>query len=768
MIIEWLKDRVLFRSVGSRISLLFLIAAFLPVMMLTAMIYGIVSDISKEQDQQKKIETSRVYAIKIYERLVFAESAIQRLSNRPELSWKTRDLLFATVALVTPDGRVLEHSGEPLPASLKEAMPMAMKSAMYPQKVAIHTLPNSENDGTAAIAISMHRPVRGHPDAILFAVFNPVYLWGEPEGELQEFNTCFYGGGNSQLFCVYPDAIPANLQQAVAKGAGTWELLLKNKFHAANWTVATQHRYITPQTEWGRFLSIYLKVGLLAVFLVAFLTLFQIRRTVGPLRRLIQGTRRIAQGDYSPIEIPSTNEFRELGTAINQMSGRISDQIRTLQEHEERFRYEARFDSLTALTNRRSLFAMLEAIGKEQHVTDLTAVLLIDIDRFKFINNTLGHRAGDFLLRLIARRLEQSVGDHDTVARLSGDEFVVVLRNCADREDIRPPVDRIIESMNTPFNIEGNDYVLTCSIGIAVFPEDASNPEMIVEAADMAMFEAKKTGRNNYQFFMPAMRESKLTRLRLDTDARHALQRNEFFLEYQPKFDVRSGRITGVEALIRWNYPKLGVVSPDRFIPLLEDIGLIIPVGRWVLRTACLQAMEWYEAGFKDMRMAVNISAVQFSQHSIINTVREVLSETGLPARNLELELTESAIMENLKLGTETLKRFRALGVRLSLDDFGTGYSSLYYLKRFPVNTVKIDRAFINDLTATDEDAVIVQSIISLAHNLNLNVVAEGVETTEQRERLAASGCDEFQGELFSRPLPPDEITRILFAQKRL
>lgn len=764
-----IKDWILLRGVASRISMLFLIAAFLPVMTLTVMIYGIVLDISKEQDEQKKIETSRAYSIKVYERMLFAESAIQRLSSRPEAAWKARDLLFNSVTLVTPDGRILDHSGEPLPSLLKDVLSEAMKSSRYPHKPAMHVLPKlgSQPPGIPAIAISMSHPLRAHPEAMLFAVFNPVYLWGDAEAESQEFNTCVYGANNLQLFCVYPDGAPKDVRQAVAKGAGSWELFLKGRFHATNWTVTTHHRYATPPTEWHRFFNIYVKVALLSVFLVALLSLFQVRRTIGPLKKLIEGARRIAHGDYSPVEVSASNEFRELATAINDMSSRISDQIRILQEHEERFRHQARFDSLTSLTNRRSLFAMLGALGEDQYLTDLTAVLLVDIDRFKFFNNTLGHRAGDFLLRLIARRLEKLVDENDTVARLTGDEFVVILRDCMDREEIRQIVEHIISGMNEPFNMEGNDYVLTCSIGVAVFPDDANNPEMIVEAADMAMYESKKKGRNNYLFFVPTMRESKLNRLRLDTDVRHAQERNEFFLEYQPKVNARTGRITGVEALIRWAYPKLGVVSPDNFIPLVEEIGLIVPIGRWVLETACAQAKQWHEAGFKDMRVAVNLSAHQFAHHDLVSMVENVLHEFGLPPRCLELELTESAIMENFAQGIDTLEKLGALGVQLSIDDFGTGYSSLYYLKRFPVHTVKIDRKFIADLTATEDDAVIVQSIIGLAHNLKLTVVAEGVETETQRNRLAASGCDEFQGLLFGRSVLGDEITRLLKAQKK-
>ncbi|RJX30755.1 MAG: sensor domain-containing phosphodiesterase [Oxalobacter sp.] len=762
-----LKDWILFRGVRRRISFLFLIAAFLPVITLTIMLYGMVAEISHEQDEQKKVETSRAYSIKVYERILFAEAAIQRLSSNPEATWKARDLLFNTVALVAPNGRMLQHTGEPLPASVNEAISLARKSASYPHKAAVHVLKKMDAHAAPAIAISMNRPIPGHPDAILFAVFNPMYLWGDPEAESQEFNTCVYGVDKTQLFCVYSEGSQKDVEQAVAKGAGIWELFLKGRFHGSNWVVATQHRYAAQPTQWQRFFSIYVKVALLSVFLVGFLSLFQIRRTMGPLRKLIDGTRRIAHGDYAPVEIPANNEFRELATAINDMSGRISEQIRTLQEHEERFRHQARFDSLTSLTNRRALFAMLDVLGEDQYVSDLTGVLLLDIDRFKFFNNTLGHRAGDFLLRQIARRLEHLVDDNDTVARLSGDEFVIVLRDCKDREEIRQIVERIIMGMGEPFNVEGNDYALTCSIGVAVFPEDANNPEMIVEAADMAMYESKKKGRNNFQFFIPTMRDSKLNRLRLDTDVRHALERNEFFLEYQPKVNASTGRIVGAEALIRWAYPKLGVVSPDNFIPLIEDIGLMVPIGAWVLETACAQNMAWHQAGFTDMRVAVNISAYQLAHHSLVPTVERVLQETGLPARCLELELTESAIMENFGQGIETIAKLRSLGVHLSLDDFGTGYSSLYYLKHFPVHFVKIDRAFISDLTTKDEDAVIVRSIISLAHDLQLQVVAEGVETIMQRDLLLASGCDEFQGFLFARPVVGDEVKRLLERQKR-
>jgi len=763
-----LKDLVSLTGVARRISLLFLIAAAIPVAVLTALFYGIVSEISQEQWLQKQVETSQVYAMKVFERLTLAESTIKRLGVEGNGTPQADDLFFLSLMVMTPDGTVLRHSGMPISSSMRFEFPQVVKTSTPLRKAGLHFFSQPDNRDTSAIALSIPYPADKHPDAILFGVLNPNFLWGDRENASLKENICVFGGIGVRLYCVFPEGSPENLDMAVSQGAGTWELFLNGKFHASSWFISSQPRDASPSSQWSRFIESYMQVSALIVLMVALLSLIQIRRTIGPLHLLIAGTRKIAQGDFSAIDVNANNEFRELTNAVNDMSARISYQINTMREQEELLRHQAHFDSLTGLMNRRSLFAMLDTMSPTESNCDRMAVLFVDIDRFKFINDTLGHKAGDRLLWLVARRLERSVGKLDSVARLGGDEFVVVLRVCDDQDSIRQSTERIMHSMEKLFNIEGNDYAITCSIGIALFPEDANNPEMIVEFADMAMYRAKLKGRNNYHFFDTSMHAHSIERLRLDTDLRHALERNELFLEYQPKVNLLTRQIVGVEALIRWRHPVLGLISPQDFIPLAEEIGLIIPIGKWVIDTACTQNKVWQQVGHTNMQVAVNLSAHQFTHRELIESISSILDKTGLEAKYLELELTESMLMQDIEYGVETLGRLWTLGVRLSLDDFGTGYSSLYYLKQFPIHTLKIDKAFVRDITSREADVVIVQSIISLAHNLKLQVIAEGVETEEQIECLIAIGCDAVQGYLLSRPTSADSITRMLNGGGRL
>jgi diguanylate cyclase (GGDEF)-like protein/PAS domain S-box-containing protein len=432
---------------------------------------------------------------------------------------------------------------------------------------------------------------------------------------------------------------------------------------------------------------------------------------------------------------------------------------------EQRVHHVAQHDVLTGLPNRSLLQDRLgQAVAWANRSGRAVWVMLIDLDRFKYVNDSMGHKAGDVLLMTVAARLRTALRDTDTVARMSGDEFVVILSE--DSEPLTPAiVQRVMDSVAQPILLGGREFFVTCSVGVAAYPSEGTSADSLIEHADIAMYRAKKLGRNNFQFYTPAMNEESLERVRIESGLRNALERNEFVLHYQPQVDLKSGRIVGMEALIRWQHPELGMVAPGRFVGVAEDTGLIVPIGAWVMRTACAQNKAWQDAGLGRLRVAVNLSARQFGAADLLPGIEAALHDTGLEPSCLELELTESLFMGDITPAVELLHRMKALGVNLSIDDFGTGYSSFSYLSRFPIDVLKIDRSFVADITHDANDAAIVDSIIALAHNLRLSVIAEGVETAEQLDYLRLQGCDEMQGYYFSRPLPADEFARLLGAE---
>jgi diguanylate cyclase (GGDEF)-like protein/PAS domain S-box-containing protein len=432
---------------------------------------------------------------------------------------------------------------------------------------------------------------------------------------------------------------------------------------------------------------------------------------------------------------------------------------------EQRVHHVAQHDVLTGLPNRSLLQDRLgQAVAWSSRNGRPVWVMLLDLDRFKYVNDSMGHKAGDVLLMTVAARLRAALRDTDTVARLSGDEFVAILAE--DNEPLTPAiVQRVMDAVARPILLGSREFLVTCSVGVAIFPSDGTPADSLIEHADIAMYRAKKLGRNNFQFYTPAMNEESLERVRIESGLRSALERNEFVLHYQPQVDLESGRIVGMEALIRWQHPELGMVPPSRFVCVAEDTGLIVPIGTWVMRSACAQNKAWQDAGLGRMRVAVNLSARQFGAADLLPGIEAALRDTGLDADCLELELTESLFMGDVTPAVELLHRMKALGVKLSIDDFGTGYSSFSYLSRFPIDVLKIDRSFVADITHDANDAAIVDSIIALAHNLRLSVIAEGVETAEQLDYLRRQGCDEMQGYYFSRPLPADAFELLLRKQ---
>jgi diguanylate cyclase (GGDEF)-like protein/PAS domain S-box-containing protein len=436
---------------------------------------------------------------------------------------------------------------------------------------------------------------------------------------------------------------------------------------------------------------------------------------------------------------------------------------------EQRVHHVAQHDVLTGLPNRSLLQDRLgQAVAYATRSGHPVWVMLIDLDRFKYVNDSMGHKAGDVLLMTVAARLRGSLRDTDTVARLSGDEFVVILSQHEDQPLSSDIVQRVMDSVAQPVMLGPKEFFVTCSIGVAAYPSDGTPAESLIEHADIAMYCAKKAGRNNFQFYTPAMNEESLERVRIESALRNALERNELVLHYQPQVDLKTGQIVGMEALIRWKHPELGMVPPSRFVGVAEDTGLIVPIGAWVMRTAAAQNKIWQDAGLGKLRVAVNLSARQFSATDLVPGIEQVLIDTGLDPACLELELTESLFMSDVTPAVELLHRMKALGVKLSIDDFGTGYSSFSYLSRFPIDVLKIDRSFVNDISHDANDAAIVASIITLAHNLRLSVIAEGVETAEQLDYLRHQGCDEMQGYYFSRPLPAHEFEQLLRQRRGL
>jgi diguanylate cyclase (GGDEF)-like protein len=444
--------------------------------------------------------------------------------------------------------------------------------------------------------------------------------------------------------------------------------------------------------------------------------------------------------------------------------------LRSMQYSIERKRYQvqlehqANYDALTGLPNRNLLHDRLRQAVYAQRSPRAMAVVFIDLDHFKFVNDSLGHGTGDKLLRGMADRLREVLREGDTVARLGGDEFVVILNDQASEEVIFRAMQRIMFEVSQPMMIDGKELYVTCSAGISLHPQDGADVDTLLKNADAAMYRAKDGGRNNFQFFTSEMNERINERLSLENALRRALERKEFLLHFQQKIDLRTGAIAGAEALVRWSHPELGLLRPERFIPLAEETGLIVQIGEWVMRETCHQTRAWLDQGLKPGLVSVNLSARQFRQDGLVRTVSRILEETGIDSRHLEIELTESMVMHNVNTAIATLHGLKSLGIALSVDDFGTGYSSLAYLKDLPIDTLKIDRSFVRDIGYGEgaDEGVIAQAIISLGHALHLKVIAEGVETERQLGFLRRHGCDEVQGFFYGEPVAPESYARLL------
>ena len=436
---------------------------------------------------------------------------------------------------------------------------------------------------------------------------------------------------------------------------------------------------------------------------------------------------------------------------------------------EERMNYLAQHDALTGMPNR-ILFQdrLQQAIAQAERQQCNVALLFMDLDRFKNVNDMLGHHAGDLLLQEVARRIRLCVRSSDTISRQGGDEFVIMLPNLDDLSDIVQVLDKLIESIASPYKLDNHSMHVTTSIGVSVYPQDGSNSETLLKNADMAMYQAKEAGRNSYRFFTQEMNNAIAKRIGLENKLRTALAKNELLLYYQPKVDLHSGEIVAAEALVRWQHPEDGLISPADFIPIAEESGMIVQLGKWVLNEACRQNQVWRKMGLREIVMAVNLSPLQFHDRDLINIIQSALLHSGMPAGALELEVTESATMKDPEQAVVVLNNISKSGVRISIDDFGTGYSSLSHLKRFPIDELKVDQSFVRDISVDMDDAAIVSAVIAMAKSLGLTVIAEGVETLEQVLFLKSLDCDKMQGFFFSMPLPADEFRMLIESGRKL
>ncbi|MTV49991.1 EAL domain-containing protein [Heliobacillus mobilis] len=512
------------------------------------------------------------------------------------------------------------------------------------------------------------------------------------------------------------------------------------------------------QGEQTAFLSAVtiIAISSLAVLLALLSGMSLNRLITKPLKSMLTEVEKVAAGDLSGLEsqVPAKtkDEIGKLAIGFNQMARSLNEYLKQLEAKNREIHYQAYHDSLTELANRRKFQDRLQDLLKNEALR-VMAILFIDLDRFKDINDTMGHSTGDMLLKAVARRLIHCLPGADTVARLGGDEFTVILVEPRDNCVIEKVCESVMQSIAHPFVLKGHEYYIAASIGISLYPVDGDNAETLVRAADTAMYQAKQKGRNNYQFFTSCMHDAIANRLTLEKYLRKAVELNEMELFYQPKVCLETGRIMGMEALLRWNHPKLKLISPTEFIPIAEETGMILALGEWALVEACRQTKSWQEAGLPFLRVAVNLSPNQFHQPDLPEQIRWILEDTGLDPQWLELEITENILMDKTADTLNTLQQLKSIGVCISLDDFGTGYSSFSYLKGFPIDCLKIDRTFIQDIPRSPKDANIASAMIRLARNLNMIVVAEGVETKEQLAFLQNHQCHVAQGYIFSEPL---------------
>jgi len=505
--------------------------------------------------------------------------------------------------------------------------------------------------------------------------------------------------------------------------------------------------------------------------LIANLILLRLQKEItDPILSLARTSEHISErNDYTVrAEAGTSGEIGQLANSFNHMLEHIQKRDSELEAEithrkgvEAHLDRLAHYDNLTGLSNRHFVNERLSSVvSRAMQFEERAVVIFIDLDNFKIVNDTLGHDAGDALLCIAAERLSKSLRFGDVISRLGGDEFALILENVEGVGQAVMVAENCLDGLADPFLIDGNELFVGASIGISVCPDDSTDVSELLKHADTAMYYAKNNGKNSYQMFLPGMKDAAQKRMVLEGRLRHALERNEFVLYYQPQIDLETRRMTGVEALIRWMPPGQGIVNPDEFIPIAEESSLIVPIGEWVLKTACLQLKAWHDTGLTQLTMSINLSGRQLKEEKLVDRIKEIVLETGADSTALHLELTESMLMDARLATIDKLQQICAIGVRLSIDDFGTGYSSLSYLKRFPISTLKVDKSFVRELPGNTDDAAITKAIIAMAQSLKMHVIAEGVETPEQAEYLLANGCKNSQGFLFSEAVPAEQITQ--------
>ncbi len=495
-------------------------------------------------------------------------------------------------------------------------------------------------------------------------------------------------------------------------------------------------------------------IGIFVILLILLVALsINIRKKINAEHNVIQAKRQLKE-NYKELEAA----YDEASNAKNELSSKYEE----LKRSREKIKKLAYTDYLTELPNRLALTEMLDNVMLTRRSEEVIAVMDIDIDNFKIINDTLGHSYGDELLIDVTHRLKQATDENDYLARIGGDEFCIISQNIEDIGDYEAKIKKIQKVFDYPFVLSMKEYFVTVSIGITMAPKDGKTTPALVKNADSAMYAAKENGKNTYHYFDESINEKLMEKIQIQSELRKAIENQEFVLFYQPQIDLKSDRIVGFEALIRWNHPTKGVVMPAEFIRLAEDTGLIVPIGNWVLKEACSQLKEWEERGFHELVIAVNISVRQFKDKEFVNMVKDIIKETGINPWQIELEITESIALDDIEYTVETIKKLKELGVAFSLDDFGTGYCSMNYLKRLPVNNLKIDKSFLDTVLDNKDEQCIVETIITLAQTLNLIVIAEGVEKNEQQIYLKGINCDKAQGYYYSKPLPKDKAEVLL------
>jgi diguanylate cyclase (GGDEF)-like protein len=896
--------------VARRILGLFVLSAFIPALVLAILSLTQVRAVLTEQARGQLFEAAKAYGMKVYERLLLDHDGLRQIALAlregaapgPE-RMATLQRSFSALTIAGPQAPAVPILGKPL--AWPSLGPEARAHLARDESVLIlERTASAEARVLLVQQIDAARPQR----FALVAELDPVQLWGPADSFSPGIGLCVLADSGVKPFCSETDPRPDSAL------AGQWQLFLKPRFVAPDWTVIAIEPRSAALAPVEKFTRIFVGVMVLALLMVALLSVNQIRRTMGPLDQLIKGTRRLAGGDFGhPVVVAGNDDFAELADSFNHMSARLGRQLDTLkvlssidrlilsrmdidpvfglvlarirelvpaafvaivvpeadgagearmhalagadqgspelarirlprdllaQAHsraegfwidgfdglppkaapkrtfvlpipergsvcafaclcpddesrlgddiraalhdlcgrvgvalssaarDEQLIYQVRHDDLTGLPNR-LLFSerLSQEIAAARRDARSLALLYVDLDHFKRVNDSLGHTAGDELLGQSAQRMRVCLRESDTLARLGGDEFAIILPNISGPRSATTVAENIVQALSDPFVVGQQEAYINASIGIAVCPTDGTDSETLLKKADTAMYRAKDSGRGLFVYFEERMNAEAVERVTLERELRQALLREEFMLHYQPQFDLRSGRISGVEALVRWNHPHRPV-PPGVFIPVAEETGLIEELGRRVLVQACTQHAAWRSAGLRPPRIAVNVSERQFRRGDLVRVVEEALRKSGTPAAALEIEVTESLFMDESANAVAVLNKLRQMGVQVAIDDFGTGYSSMSYLKRLPVDVLKVDQSFIADMTENHDARAITKAIINLAHTLQKSVVAEGVETQEQTVLLRRWRCNRVQGYHFSPPLAADRFAELLHGQK--